>query len=148
MAGTLYDCELSSKQVQRLVGLSCYRTLDHWVRTNLLPVTVPAQGNQQARRWSFVDLIRARAVADMRRQGVSLQRIRKAVDILTERLGEGDPLAAGRLVVAGERLYWAMDEATLLDVLRGQLAAGPLVILDVGAIARELAPRVAELCAA
>lgn len=145
---TIYDCLLGSKQVQKLVGLDCYRTLDSWVRTGLLAVTVPAHGKQTKRRWTFVDLIRARAVADLRRQGVSLQAIRRAVALLTERLGEGDPLAAGRLVVTGERLFWALDDVTLLDVLRGQLAAGPLVILDVGALARELQPKALELCAA
>lgn len=145
---TIFDCQLSTVQVQRLVGLDCYRTLDNWVRTGLLPVTVPGRGPGRDRRWSFVDLIRARAVADMRRRGVSLQTIRKAVDILTKQLGEQDPLAVGRLIVASDRLFWAIDDATLLEVLSGQLASGPLMILDVGAIARELAPKVAEMCAA
>jgi DNA-binding transcriptional MerR regulator len=145
---TLWECQLTTVQVQRLVGLDCYRTLDNWVRTDLLPVGVPAAGIGRRRRWSFVDLIRARAVADLRRLGVSLQTIRAAVGILTEKVGEHDPLAQGRLVVAGKRLFWAMDMDMLLDVLRGQLAAGPLVILDVGAIARELQPKVLELCAA
>jgi len=146
MQTAIFDCELTTTQVQRLAGVACYRTLDHWVRTGLLPVTKPAQGTGRRRGWSFADLIRARTVAKLRAGGASLQAIRKAVALVTERLGETDPLTAGRLVVAGEKVFWALDDGALLEVLSGQLAIAVLV-LDVGSMARELLPEVVKLCA-
>lgn len=144
---TIWECLLSTMEVAKLCHLP-YRTLDGWVRTNLLPVTVPARGIGRRRQWAFVDVVRTKALAELRHQGVSLQTIRKALVILTERIGESDPLTQGRLIVAGERLFWTLDDDMLLDVLRDQLAAGPLVILDVGSLIRELQPKVLELCAA
>ena len=57
-----------------------------------------------------------------------------------------DDLLAGRLVVAGTRLFWAIDDATLLDVLAQQLAAAPLVVLPVGDMIRETRAKVEDVC--
>ena len=74
--------------------------------------------------------------------------IRKVLAELA-RYGIDDPLIqSGQLVVAGTRLFWAISDLALLDVLRGQLAARPLVILPVGEIVADTRAKVAALMAA
>jgi len=146
----ILECSLSTKQVARLAGIT-YATLDYWVRPergNLLQCEIPAKGTGSERRFSFLDTIRVRAVAELRRQHVTLQTIRKVMAELA-RFGIEDPLVqTGRLVIAGERVFWALDDNTLLDVLKGQLAAKPLVVISMGELVQDTALRVRELCAA
>ena len=135
---------LTSRQVAEVTGVK-YRTLDSWLRPEdggFLECTESAAGRGSLRGFSFLDVLRVDAVVRMRRGGVSLQTIRKVLSDLSERYREDDPLLAGRLVVAGNRLFWALDDTTLLDVLTQQLAATPLVILPVAEMIRENRRRV------
>jgi hypothetical protein len=84
----------------------------------------------------------------MRRKHISLQTIRKVAAELAQR-GIDDPLVqTGRLVIAGEEVFWAIDDTKLLNILKGQLAAKPLVILPVGELYQDTAVKIRELCAA
>jgi len=131
----------------RIAGVP-YQTLDRWIRTGLLSVEGPANGKGTRRRFTFLDLLRAKTVARLRRAGVSLQTIRKVQVALTQRWGEPDPLAQGaRLVVADDRLFWALDDTALLDALTGQLAAKPFLCLPVGRMAQEIAAELERLAA-
>lgn len=142
------EYRLGSKQVARLAGIP-YRTLDGWLRSGLLICSSPARGTGTRREFSFVDVVRVRVVAQLRRQGVSLQTVRRAVRELTERWGVRDPLAqAERLVVVGEKLFWDLDDAALLDTISGQLAARPLVIVPLSQIAADTSVQIAQLRAA
>ena len=145
--GEVLACELTSKQVARLAGIK-YPTLHYWCATGALPEPmVPAEGRGKGRRWGFIDLIRARMVARLRRDHVSLQMIRRVVDELVGHYGVDDPLATVRLVVAGDRVFWPLDDKTLLEVLTGQLGAKPLILIDVSELARETVSVLAEVCA-
>ena len=138
---------LTSRQVAEVVGIK-YRTLDSWLRPEdggFLECTEPAAGRGSNRGFSFLDVLRVDAVARMRRGGVSLQTIRQVLSDLSERYRVDDPLIEGRLVVAGKDLFWAIDDATLLDVLAKQLAATPLVILPVGEMIRDNRRKVVDL---
>ena len=138
---------LTSKQVAEVVGIK-YATLDSWLRPErggFLECTEPAAGRGSNRGFSFLDVLRIDAVARMRRGGVPLQTIRQVLTDLTERYRVEDPLLAGRLVVAGTRLFWALDDATLLDVLTQQLASTPLVILPVGEMIKDNRRKMVEL---
>lgn len=149
MSSGILACELTSKQTAKLIGVK-YAALDYWCRSGALSEPmVPATGRGRSRVWGFLDVIRARAVARLRRDGVSLQTIRRVVGELTERYDVADPLAnTSRLVVAGDRLYWAETDEALLDVLRGQLAARPLILLDIGELTTQTIEALAEVCAA
>jgi hypothetical protein len=57
-----------------------------------------------------------------------------------------DPLLEGGLVVAGSRLFWVLDDATMLDVLAQQLAAAPLVVIPMGEMIREDWNKVVAIC--
>jgi len=126
---------ISGLRASRVVGVP-YRTLDNWIRSGVLPQpTIPAQGKGTKRGFSFADLVRANAVRHLREKGIQGHIIRKAMDELTERYRVTDPLTdTARLLVAGERVFWAMDDKTLLEVLTGQLAAKPLVLVDLAEI--------------
>jgi len=133
-----FECRLGGWQAARVVGIA-YHSLDYWVRSGLLSCEVPARGRGSRRVFSFLDLIRARAVADLRRQGVSLQTVRRILQELTEKWQVDDPLVhTGRLVVAGDDLLWVLDDQALLNAITGQLAAQALVILPVGEMVAEI----------
>ena len=89
----------------------------------------------------FLDVLRVMVVVRLRGAGVGVATIRKVVTELAERYNVSDPLTLGRLVVAGNRLYWAIDDATLLDVLAQQTALAGVVILPVGEMAAETRER-------
>lgn len=140
------DFRVGGWRAARIVGVP-YRTLDSWVRTRLLTCEVPAQGKGTRRGFGLIDLVRARAVAEMRKEGASLQAIRQVVAELTDHYAVTDPLALGRLLVAGSELFWDIDDATLLNVVKQQLAARPLILLDVGEIVVHVRRELAKLAA-
>lgn len=142
-------CEnIGGWKAARLVGVR-YRTLDSWIRTGLLTVEGPADGPGTRRSFSFLDLLRARTVAELRRQGVSLQAIRKAQAYLTQVWGEADPLGQGRRLVLADNgaLMWAVDDRTLMEIVTGQLANRTFMVLPVGMWAAEVREQIEALAA-
>src|SRR5262252_2896478 len=68
--------------VCRTVGIS-YRQLDYWARTELVTPSVrDATGSGSQRLYSFEDLVQLRVIKNLLDTGVSLQRVRKAVEHL------------------------------------------------------------------
>lgn len=115
--------------VCRIVGIS-YRQLDYWDRTELVTPSVrEASGSGSQRLYSFDDVVALRVVKRLVDTGVSLQRIRLAVDELRRR---GSGLAEATLVSDGTTVFAVDDDAQLVDLLRrGQgvfaIAVGPVV---------------------
>ncbi len=113
-----------------------------------MTVEGPASGKGSRRRFTFLDLLRAKTVVYLRRQGISLQTIRKVQTALAERWGQPDPLTqAARLVVADDRLFWVWDDRTLLDALTGQLAAKAFLVLPVGRMVEEIRAELEKMAA-
>jgi len=143
-----FRCELSSQQVAALAHVS-YRQLDYWIRSRLLPQPmVPADGKGTERRFSFLDLLRARVVARLRHEGASLQAIRRALDVLENEWNVKNPLETGRLVAIDGRVCLEADREMLWDILRGQGMAKRIVTLDVSELARDTVAQVRALQAA
>jgi DNA-binding transcriptional MerR regulator len=137
--------EIGGFKAARIVGVP-YRTLDNWIRTGLLAVKVPASGLGTRRSFSFLDLVRAKVVADLRAQGIATHTIRRVQEELTNTWGTKDPLTqTTRLVVVGDKLLWVLDDQSLLDALNGQLAAAQLLIVPVGAIYREIQSKISAI---
>jgi len=115
-----------------IVGIS-YRQLDYWARTGIVePSLRRAEGSGTQRLYSFDDLVRLRVVRRLLDTGISLQKVRLAVEELARR---GRSLAAVTIVSDGKRVLAVDDDAQLLDLLRrGQ-----------GVFAISLEPLVAEL---
>jgi len=127
-----------------------YTTLVFWITSGLLPEpVVPARGTGTRRLFSLLDVVRARTVARLREQGVSLQMIRRIVRELNDKWEIDDPLLySGRLIVAGDDLLWGIDDEKLMNVLTGQLASRALVIIPVSEIIEDTRARIKELAIA
>jgi DNA-binding transcriptional MerR regulator len=115
--------------VTKIVGIT-YRQLDYWARTGLVEPSVrKATGSGTQRLYSFDDVVRLRVVKRLLDTGVSLQKVRRAVDELRAR---GRSLADATLVSHGDSVYLLDDDAELVDLLkRGQgvfaIALGPVI---------------------
>src|SRR5437867_13317559 len=73
-------------EVTKAVGIS-YRQLDYWARTGLVtPSIKEAGGSGTQRLYSFQDLVQLRVIKKLLDAGVSLQRIRSAIDYLRENM--------------------------------------------------------------
>ncbi len=118
-------------QVCRLVGIT-YRQLDYWARTDLLkPSLQDAQGSGSQRLYSFSDVVQLKVIKRLLDAGMSLKKIRSAVEILREQLASDRPLADVTLLSDGQTIYAAHSPDEVVDVFRrGQgvfgIAVGPV----------------------
>ena len=106
-------------EVQRLVGIS-YRQLDYWARTGLVrPSIKDADGSGSQRQYSFHDLLQLRIIKKLLDAGVSLQRVRKAIDFLKDHLKKSPQGLT--LMSDGTRIYAFESPDEVFDLLqRGQ----------------------------
>lgn len=113
-------------QTARLTGTTPAQ-LRSWERLRLV---VP--GAEGAERYGFRDLVALRIVSSLLDAGLSLARIRRALQYLVE---SGDDVAALSLVTDGESVWACRDDGQVLDALRqGQLA----FFVAVGPVAAEV----------
>jgi DNA-binding transcriptional MerR regulator len=105
-------------EVCKIVGIS-YRQLDYWARTDLVTPSVrDARGSGTQRLYSFQDLVVLRVIKRLIDAGVSLQRVRTAVEYLQEM----DEDASGvTLFSDGKGVYQAHSPEAVVDLLnKGQ----------------------------
>jgi DNA-binding transcriptional MerR regulator len=135
--------QFTAGQVVRVTGVS-FRQLDHWTWSGFLPPSGGTRGDLpgtgHARRYSFEDLVRIRAVGELRRQGVPLQVIRNALDRL--QLDTADPLRMLKLVAIGGDVFVCRNREELERATDGQMA---FTVLDLGLVLRQLEGRIAQL---
>ena len=118
-------------QVCTVVGIT-YRQLDYWARTGLLqPSLAKARGSGTQRLYSFGDIVQLRVVKRLLDAGMSLKKIRSAMDILRDQLNSDQPLTDVTLLSDGITIYAAHSADELVDVFRrGQgvfgIAVGPV----------------------
>jgi DNA-binding transcriptional MerR regulator len=130
------------------VGIT-YRQLDYWARTGLLrPSLRQAEGSGSQRLYSFTDVVQLKVIKRLLDAGMSLKKIRSAVDILRQQLDSDRPLADVTLLSDGQTIYAATSPDEVVDVFRrGQgvfgIAVGPVEEEVAGAI-HELYPQVPE----
>ncbi len=71
--------------VAKIVEIS-YRQLDHWTSTGLVTPSVrDADGSGSQRLYGFDDIVQLKVIKRLRDAGVSLQRIRRAIDEVRSR---------------------------------------------------------------
>lgn len=139
---------LRAPQVCNLVGIT-YRQLDYWARTGLLePSLRQATGSGSQRLYSFTDVVQLKVIKQLLDAGMSLKKIRSAVEILREQLASEQPLTDVTLLSDGRTIYAATSPDQVMDVLRrGQgvfgIAVGPVQDEVAGAI-HELFPEGGE----
>lgn len=104
--------------VCKIIGIS-YRQLDYWARTGLVrPSIKDAQGSGTQRQYSFQDLVVLKVIKSLLDTGVSLQRVRKAVEYLHDMK---KPASGVTLMSDGARIYEAASPEAVVDLLaRGQ----------------------------
>ena len=106
-------------EVCRVVGIS-YRQLDYWARTGLVTPSVRAAGGSGTQRlYSFPDLVQLKVIKKLIDAGISLQRIRKAVQYLRQNKDKG--LSGITLMSDGVGIYACESEDEIIDLVkRGQ----------------------------
>ena len=92
-------------EVCRIVGIT-YRQLDYWARTELVTPSI---------RDAFQDLVTLRVIKNLLDTGVSLQRVRTAVEHLSEM---ERPVTAVTLISDGRGVYEADSPEAVVDLLR------------------------------
>lgn len=125
----------SALQASRLTGASPSQ-IRYWSRVGL--VVPSSRAGSSRRRYRFRDLVALRMVRSLLDAGLSLQRVRKAVEHLDT---IGDDLTDLRLVSDGSTVFACRDDGEVLDALRhGQLA----LFVSVDAVASEVEAEVRQ----
>lgn len=114
----------NSKTVAKIIGLSL-RQIDYWDRTHFIkPSVSEATGYGSVRLYSFNDLIQLTVAKTLMNKGISLQKIRKAINYLKKNMPEiKKPLAELKFLTDGETIFvLTKDKKEIIDTLKsGQL---------------------------
>ncbi len=98
-----------------IVGIS-YRQLDYWTTTGLVTPTVrDAEGSGSQRLYAFEDIVQLKVIKRLLDTGVSLQRIRTAMEFVRER---GLSLRNVTLLSDGSKVYALDDQRQIIDLLQ------------------------------
>jgi DNA-binding transcriptional MerR regulator len=116
----------SSREVASITGLSA-RQLQWWDARKIIKPSVAthrtAAGGYTERRYSPVDLFELLVLADLRRGGLSVAKIRQLLDTLRRRFGIRlfDAIGGGgsiTLLTDGKEIYARSDTGQFFNVLR------------------------------
>lgn len=137
----------SAREVAALTGLSA-RQLQWWdARRLFMPAVASkrtAAGGFTERRYTPVDLLELMVLADLRRQGLSVGRIRLLLDTLRDKFGIRLFDAIGgagaiTLLTDGAEIYARMPGGEFVNVLRAP--DQPLLVIGEGLTLRQLTAR-------
>jgi predicted RNase H-like HicB family nuclease len=129
--------ELHSSEEARRIAKVSYRQLDSWTRIGLVKPEREATGSGTARRWSPAQVIELRVIGDLRRAGLSMPRVRRAVGWLRRAWPKlAAPLAEFSFVTDGQRVFYlSPNPGKLIDLL----ADGQVVLaVPMGEIAEKV----------
>ena len=106
-------------EVCKVIGIS-YRQLDYWARTGLVTPSVrEAGGSGTQRLYSFQDLVQLKVIKRLIDVGISLQRVRKAIQYLRQNKSNGP--SGVTLMSDGVSIYACESEDEIIDLVkRGQ----------------------------
>jgi DNA-binding transcriptional MerR regulator len=116
----------SSREVAAITGLSA-RQLQWWDARKLITPSVPVHrteaGGFTERRYSPVDLFELAALADLRRSGLSVGKLRQLLDTLRRRFGIRlfDAIGGGgsiTLLTDGKEIYARSETGQFFNLLR------------------------------
>ena len=116
-------------QACKIVGIT-YRQLDYWTRTDLImPSVQEAVGSGSQRLYSFNDLLQLKIIKNLLDAGMSLQKVREALDYARSALA--DDWAKATIVADGKGVYALTSQEEVFDLLRrGQGVLGAVVAVD------------------
>jgi uncharacterized protein (DUF433 family) len=119
------------------------RTLWNWIhgyrytsggrRVRAKPVLEPTPGDQTG-SLSFVNLTEVLALTGFRQSGVSMQRVRRALEYVKQEMRVEHPLATQRILSDGVELFWEYQERhraeiVLVNIVRGGQRAFPETVM-------------------
>jgi GNAT superfamily N-acetyltransferase len=116
----------TSREVAALTGLSA-RQLQWWDARRLFTPAIGSRrtdaGGFTERRYTPMDVLELQVLADLRRRGFSVPRLRRLLEALRdvyrirlyEAIGEGGPMT---LFISGDQLYARMHEGALFNLER------------------------------
>ena len=110
----------NSKTIASILGLSI-RQIDYWDRTHFIkPSVSEASGYGSVRLYSFSDLVQLKVARTLMDKGISLQKIRKAINYLKKNMPEvKKPLSELRFLTDGETLFvLTEDKKVIIDALK------------------------------
>lgn len=134
----------SSREVASITGLTA-RQLQWWDASRLLTSSVASRrteaGGYTERRYSPFEVMELMALADLRRHGITVGKIRKLLDVLRHRfgvrlfetIGEGGKLT---LLTDGTDLYGRSSRGELFNLLKAP--EQPLLVVGDGPKLRAL----------
>jgi len=135
------------KAVVDLIGVSG-RQLDYWATTGVVrPSVKSAAGKGSRREYSFKDLVALKMAKRLKDEGISLQKIRKALAFLSKHFPDlKQPLAELRFLTDGATVYVGRDREKIFDTLnQGQfvfsLALGKIIEELQGELKQFAAPK-------
>jgi predicted RNase H-like HicB family nuclease len=134
----------NSKTVSKITGLS-FRRIDYWDSTHFIkPSVSEASGYGSVRLYSFNDLIQLKVAKTLMDKGISLQRIRKAINYLKKNMPEVEkPLSKLKFLTDSETVFvLTTDKKTIIDTLKnGQVVFS----IAIGEIVESLKGKVVDL---
>jgi DNA-binding transcriptional MerR regulator len=136
-----------AKVVKEITGVSRMQ-LQHWDRTGIVRPSIKIGAGKGSRReYSFKDLVQLKVAKRLREEGISLQKIRKALEYLRKNFPDVKaPLAELRFLTNGVDLFILTDRPeVILDALKGQFvfsfALGEMISGLTGAIKQLAVPK-------
>lgn len=132
----------SAATAREIVGIS-QRCLDYWAERGIVrPSVQEATGKGSERRYGFDDLVKLALVKRLRAAGLSLQKIRKGLEVMRKRWPKKDPLLDEMLATDGST-FCRIKGDQVEDILAGgQLL---LSVVAVGRIRQDVRKTVLQL---
>ena len=134
----------SSREVASLTGLSA-KQLQWWAAKRVITPSVPShpteKGGFTERRYTPIELLELMVLADLRRRGFSIARIRRLIDVLRSEFGVrlfeaiegGGPIT---LFIDGNEIFARTESGELYNVLDNP--SQPMLALGQGLQLRQL----------
>ena len=114
----------NTKTIARILQLSI-RQIDYWDRTHFIKPSIrEASGYGSVRLYSFNNLVQLKVAKTLMDKGITLQKIRKAINYLKKNIPEvKKPLSEIKFLTDGETIFvLTEDKKVIIDVLKsGQL---------------------------
>ncbi len=129
MAGT--KNYYNTQSVVNITGVT-ERQLRHWIDTGIIvPACVEEVGYKKKYRFNFLSLVQIRTVVALRQRALSLQKVRKAIEVLEKDFKIGKPLSDLTLFTDGETVFiLGNNPGVVFDVLRRGQAVFAVAIDD------------------
>jgi len=134
----------NTRVVSKITGLSV-RQIDYWDRTHFIkPSVSEASGYGSVRLYSFKDLVQLKVAKTLMDKGVSLQKIRKALNYLKKNMPEiKKPLAELKFLTDSDTIFvLTKDKKVIIDTLKsGQV----IFSIALGEIVEDLKGQIVDL---